>query len=71
MAYISVVIPVFKADGCLGELYRRLKNSLGKISDDFEIIMVEDGGGDGSWSIIEDLCKSDNKIKKQSFKYTV
>jgi dolichol-phosphate mannosyltransferase len=42
MAYLSVVIPVYKAESCLHELYRRLKASIETITDNFEIIMVED-----------------------------
>lgn len=57
MAYISVVIPVYKAEGCLHELYQRLKDSLEIISKDFEIILVEDCGGDLSWEIIVELAK--------------
>jgi len=39
--HISVVIPVYKAELCLGELYRRLKTSLESISPDFEIVLVK------------------------------
>lgn len=60
---ISVVIPVYKAEGCLQELYRRLKQTLEKISNDFEIIMVEDCGGDRSWEIIMELAQQDERVK--------
>ncbi len=52
MPLISVVIPVYKAEKCLHELYSRLVKSLETISRDFEIILVEDCGGDRSWDII-------------------
>lgn len=60
---ISVVIPVYKSGGCLKELYRRLKGSLEAISAAYEIIMVEDGGRDGSWAIIGELTRLDSKVK--------
>lgn len=60
--HISVIIPVYKAEGCLEELYRRLVASLEQISPDFEIILVEDCGGDSSWSIILDLARRDNRV---------
>ena len=44
MAHISVVTPVYRAEGCLEELYRRLLAALSGITQDFEIIMVEDCG---------------------------
>ncbi len=67
MARISVVTPVYKAEGCLLELYHRLKLSLETITDDFEIIMVEDCGGDRSWEIIEELSKKDKRVKGIQF----
>jgi dolichol-phosphate mannosyltransferase len=63
VAYISVVIPVFKAEDCLKELYRRLKASLEDLTDDFEIVMVEDFGGDRSWNIIVELAQLDKGVK--------
>lgn len=67
MAHISVVIPVYKAESCLEELYRRLKASLESITSDFEIILVEDCGGDRSWPIIVDLAKRDARVKGIQF----
>ncbi len=63
MVQISVVIPVYKAEGSLEELYQRLKNSLDSISKDFEIIVVEDGGEDRSWDIILELSRMDQRVK--------
>ena len=67
MAHLSVVIPVYKAESCLHELYRRLKVSLEEISDDFEIIMVEDCGGDRSWDIILELNRLDKRVRGIQF----
>lgn len=64
---ISVVIPVYRADGCLEELYRRLVVSLEQISRDFEIVLVEDCGGDRSWEIIERLSTQDARVKGIQF----
>ena len=47
--HLSVVIPVYKAEQCLDELYRRLNVVLESISSNFEIVLVEDCGGDNSW----------------------
>jgi len=67
MPYISIIIPVYKAENCLHELYRRLKFSLETLASDFEIIMVEDCGGDASWSIIEQLAQQDSRVKGIQF----
>jgi polyisoprenyl-phosphate glycosyltransferase len=67
MAHISVVVPVYKAEGCLEELYRRLAAALEGISQDFEIVLVEDCGGDRSWDIIQQLAASDPRVKGIQF----
>lgn len=63
MPHISVVIPVYKAEGCLEELYRRLTASLETITTDFEIVLVEDCGGDQSWTMIVGLADRDPRVK--------
>ena len=63
MTSISIISPVYKADDCILELYRRLVSNVEKITDDFEIIFVEDGGGDNSWGIIKDISESDPRVK--------
>ena len=65
--HISVVVPVYKADHILDELYRRLKSALETISADFEIILVEDCGGDSSWQLIERLTAADRRVRGIQF----
>lgn len=67
MAFLSVVIPVYKAEKCLHELYSRLVIVLEKITSDYEIIMVEDCGPDDSWRIILELSKQNPKLKALQF----
>ncbi len=62
MALISVVIPVYKAQDCLDELYRQLTVALGSITEDYEIVMIEDCGGDQSWEIIARLADMDHRV---------
>lgn len=63
MTQISVVIPVYKAEECLQELFLRLKATLTTLTDNFEIIMVEDCGGDLSWETIVELSRMDQRVK--------
>ncbi len=67
MPHISVVVPVYKAENCLQELYARLKDALEVISSDFEIVLVEDCGGDRSWEIIVELAHLDPRVKGLQF----
>jgi len=59
---ISVVIPVYKAEKMLDELYTRLRDALETVSPNFEIVLVEDCGGDRSWDVIERLAKADPRV---------
>ncbi len=67
MPYISVVIPVYKAEGCIDELHARLKASLETITQDYEIVLVEDCGGDRSWPMIVNLAQHDSRVKGLQF----
>ena len=67
MAHVCVITPVYEAEGCLEELYRRLVAALAPITAEFEIIMVEDCGGDRSWEIIGELARRDPRVKGVQF----
>jgi polyisoprenyl-phosphate glycosyltransferase len=67
MAHLSVVVPVYEAEECLHELYRRLRAALEPVTPDFEIVLVEDGGRDGSWRVIRELSAKDPRVKGLRF----
>lgn len=67
MPHLSVVIPVYKAENCLEELYSRLRAAIEPISTDFEIVLVEDCGGDRSWDMIRALSARDSRVKGIQF----
>lgn len=60
---ISVVIPVYGCRGALPQLYERLTNTLTSITDDYEIILVNDACPQNSWEDIALLCEQDYKVK--------
>lgn len=60
---ISAVVPVYRSAATLVELHRRLTQALSAIVEGYEIILVEDGGGDGSWSVIEGLAERDERVR--------
>src|SRR3984885_14344327 len=60
---VSVIIPVYRSEQTLHELYRQLSATMAKITAAFEIVFVEDGGGDGSWAIICDLARKDRRVR--------
>lgn len=54
--FLSVVIPVYEAEGTLVALCERLEASIETIGRDCEIILVDDRSTDGSWSTIQKLA---------------
>lgn len=53
----SIVIPVYNSEKTLDKLVERIEKSLVAISTNFEIILVNDGSKDHSWSVIEKLSR--------------
>jgi glycosyltransferase involved in cell wall biosynthesis len=60
---VSVVIPVYRAALTLRDLYGQLILAMPEVAPKFEIIFVEDGGGDESWSIITELASADQRVR--------
>ncbi|MBA3828694.1 MAG: glycosyltransferase family 2 protein [Taibaiella sp.] len=60
---LSIVSPVYKAEKIVHELVKRITEEVTKITDDFEIILVEDGSPDDSWGRIEEVCTKDKRVK--------
>ena len=60
MVDISVVVPVYKSEGGLAELYQQVSDALrGKR---YELILVDDQSPDGSWESIKKLCEADPTV---------
>lgn len=60
---ISVVIPVYRGEACLEPLVERLKVALPSFSKEYEVIFVNDGSPDNSWSVIEKLARDHRWIR--------
>ena len=60
---LSVVIPVYRSRATLAELHRRLVTALESAELSFEIILVEDCGGDESWRIINEISEADRRVR--------
>ncbi|EUA55082.1 MULTISPECIES: glycosyltransferase family 2 protein [Mycobacterium] len=63
MLTVSIVIPVYRAAPTLRELHGQLIAAMPQVSPTFEIIFVEDCGGDESWSVICELAAADQRVR--------
>jgi dolichol-phosphate mannosyltransferase len=53
VAKLGVVVPVYRGESTLEELHRRLTAALAALTDDWQIVYVDDGSADGSWAVVE------------------
>jgi glycosyltransferase involved in cell wall biosynthesis len=67
MAKLSIVAPVFREAAVLLELYARIWAAVLPITEDFEIVLVSDGGNDDSWRVISELGAADRRVKGIKF----
>jgi len=65
----SIVVPIFNEQENIPELYAAITSSLdGHYSADYEMIMVDDGSGDNSYSILQQLARQDERVKVIRFR---
>jgi dolichol-phosphate mannosyltransferase len=60
--YLSVVAPCFNEEEVLPEFYRQVVTVCRSIGQTYEIVLVNDGSGDTTWRIIQELTQSDCHI---------
>ena len=59
---LSLVIPIYNEEKLIDELVRRTVTSIESITDDYEIIFVDDGSTDKTSNIIKDFIKDKKNI---------
>lgn len=64
---ISLVVPCYNEEQCIGKYYEAMKPVREKIPEQFEFIFVDDGSKDKTLSIIKDLAKKDKQVRFISF----
>ncbi len=60
---LSIVSPIYRGEKMLDELVRRIIDSVKNITDDYEIVLVNDCSPDNSWEKIVQLCNENKKVK--------
>ncbi len=60
---LSIVVPCFNEEECLTALHERLSAAARKAAgDNYEIILVNDGSRDGSWTVMQRLADQDPRL---------
>ncbi len=60
---LSIVIPVYNDEEVLNELHKRLKAVLPELASKHEVIFIDDGSRDKSFSILKEIAKKDPVVR--------
>ena len=64
---VSVIVPCYNEEESLPIFYNEFVKMTEKLDADYELILVDDGSSDNTYSIFCDLSKKDKNIKYYSF----
>jgi len=59
---LSVVVPVYNSEQCLGALVEKISEALHEKGISYEVVLVNDGSNDHSWGKISELSKRFEQI---------
>ena len=65
---ISIVIPLFDEEANIEKLYGQLKTVLQDLNKEYELIFIDDGSTDNSFSILQDFHEKDKTVKVVQFR---
>jgi glycosyltransferase involved in cell wall biosynthesis len=66
--FLSIVIPLLDEEESLGELYAQIIDSVTPLKKPFEMLFVDDGSTDKSYSVLEGLHAKDPRVKAIRFR---
>jgi polyisoprenyl-phosphate glycosyltransferase len=59
---LSIVTPCYNEQAGLGAFYERACRTAAAFCDDFELVLVDDGSHDATWTVIETLVARDPRV---------
>ena len=63
MSKISIVVPVYYSADTLMDLYQDMKDKILEKLGEYELVFVDDGSGDNSWDIMNEIREMDENVK--------
>lgn len=61
--HLSIVSPVYNASQDIEEFVKEIEKYISTLTNEYEIILVDDYSTDNSWQHIEMICNSNNRVK--------
>lgn len=66
---VSIVLPIYNEEKNIPILYNEITEVFRKISNEYEIICVNDGSKDNSLKVLKEIAQKDKKLKIINFKF--
>ena len=66
---ISIIVPLYNEEDSLPKLFDWIERVMTENKFSFEVIFVNDGSTDNSWSVIESLQKHSSNVKGIKFRH--
>lgn len=64
---ISLVIPVYDEEDNLKELLQEIRSAMKRVDHPWEVLLVDDGSRDRSWSIMQEEARQDDHVRGLKF----
>ncbi len=61
--FLSIVVPVFNEASCLSSSVGAIVSAAVEIGEPYEVLLVDDGSSDDSWSRIRDMAATESAVK--------
>ncbi len=59
---ISIIVPFFNEEENVQEMYARLKEVMDRGADTYELVFIDDGSTDRTYSLLKDMSRKDDKV---------
>ncbi len=63
MSKLSIVVPVYYNEDTLMDLYKDMQEKILEQLGDYELVFVDDGSGDSSWEIMNQIREMDEHVR--------
>jgi polyisoprenyl-phosphate glycosyltransferase len=63
----SIIVPVYNEEAVINETYHRLTKVMESMAEPYELVFINDGSGDKTAQIIEELAEADETVKLLDF----
>ena len=60
---LSVVVPVYGCEGCLGALHERLTRTMAQVTERYELVFIDDRSVDDGWGVLRRLARADPRVR--------